>query len=58
MGSLPAGEEITKMEIYVRVEAEMADDFYLFVTAENSRPQARPSGRRALVQRQGAGFVK
>ncbi len=58
MGSLPAGEEITKMEIYVRVEAEMADDFYLFVTAENSRPQARPSGRRALVKRQGAGYVK
>lgn len=51
MGSLPATSDINTVEIYVRTGGFNADDYYLFVTAEQQRPLPQPLGRRALSPR-------
>ncbi|HEY0003865.1 MAG TPA: carboxypeptidase regulatory-like domain-containing protein [Pyrinomonadaceae bacterium] len=48
MGSLPTNTDLNETDIYVRVGGVATDEFELFVTAENRRPVARPSGRRAV----------
>lgn len=50
MGSLPMTSELDETDIYVRVGG-FSSDFDLFITAEQSRPVARPSDRRALSAR-------
>jgi hypothetical protein len=57
MGSLPATEDLNRMEVYVRVAGFEADDYTLFVTAEQQRPAPSPEGRR-LLKPKDAGFVK
>ena len=49
MGSLPATEDLNRAEVYVRVAGFDADDYTLFVTAEQQRPAPSPSGRRVLA---------
>jgi len=49
MGSLPATEDLNRAEVYVRVAGFDADDYTLFVTAEQQRPAPTPSGRRVLA---------
>jgi hypothetical protein len=51
MGSLPETSDINTAEIYVRTGGFNADDYYLFVTAEQQRPLPQPLGRRALTPR-------
>jgi hypothetical protein len=58
MGSLPADEAVNTAEVYVRVAGFDTDDYTLFVTAEQSRPAASPSGRRALTPKGGGLVVK
>ena len=48
MGSLPANEDLNRAEVYVRVAGFDADDYTLFVTAEQGRPAPSPSARRVL----------
>jgi len=49
MGSLPATEDLNRAEVYVRVAGFDADDYALFVTAEQQRPAPAPAGRRVLA---------
>ena len=49
MGSLPATEDLNRAEVYVRVAGFDADDYTLFVTAEQQRPAPAPSNRRVLA---------
>src|SRR5437763_6566059 len=51
MGSLPATEDLNRAEVYVRVAGFDADDYTLFVTAEQQRPAPSPSSRRVLAPR-------
>src|SRR5256714_1267277 len=46
MGSLPVTEDLNRAEVYVRVAGFDADDYTLFVTAEQQRPAPAPPGRR------------
>lgn len=58
MGSLPSTEDLNRAEIYVRVAGFDADDYALFVTAEQHRPAPAPSGRRVLSQKAAMTFIK
>src|ERR1043166_7489063 len=58
MGSLPSTEDLNRAEIYVRVAGFDADDYALFVTAEQRRPAPAPSGRRVLSQKAAMTFIK
>ena len=57
MGSLPAVEDLNRVEVYVRVAGFESDDYTLLVTAERARPAATPDGRR-LLKPKDAAFVK
>jgi len=58
MGSLPVTDALNTAEIYVRVAGFDADDYALFVTAEQQRPAPSPSGRRVLSQKMARTLVK
>jgi hypothetical protein len=58
MGSLPADADINTAEIYVRTGGFEADDYYLFITAEQQRPLAQPVGRHILNPRPAKYIVK
>ncbi|PYS81910.1 MAG: hypothetical protein DMF67_15040 [Acidobacteria bacterium] len=58
MGSLPASAALNTAEVYVRVAGFDADDYALFVTAEQQRPAPSPSGRRVLSQKMVRTIVK
>lgn len=58
MGSLPVTDALNTAEIYVRVAGFDADDYALFVTAEQQRPAPSPSGRRVLSQKMVRTLIK
>lgn len=58
MGSLPVTDALNTAEVYVRVAGFDADDYALFVTAEQQRPASSPSGRRVLSQKMARTIVK
>jgi hypothetical protein len=58
MGSLPVTDALNTAEIYVRVAGFDADDYALFVTAEQQRPASSPSGRRVLSQKMARTLIK
>jgi hypothetical protein len=58
MGSLPVTEALNTAEIYVRVAGFDADDYSLFVTAEQQRPAPSPSARRVLSQKMARTLIK
>ena len=58
MGSLPVTGALDTAEIYVRVAGFDADDYALFVTAEQQRPAPSPSGRRVLSQKIARTLIK
>ena len=58
MGSLPVTDALNTAEIYVRVAGFDADDYALFVTAEQQRPVPSPSGRRVLSQKMARTLIK
>jgi hypothetical protein len=58
MGSLPVTDALNIAEVYVRVAGFDADDYALFVTAEQQRPAPSPSGRRVLSQKMSRTIVK
>jgi hypothetical protein len=58
MGSLPSTEDLNRAEIYIRVAGFDADDYALFVTAEQQRPAPSPSARRVLSQKAAMTFIK
>ena len=58
MGSLPVTDALNTAEIYVRVAGFDADDYSLFITAEQQRPAPSPSGRRVLSQKMARTLVK
>lgn len=54
MGSLPASEDLNRVEVYVRVAGFETDDYTLLVTAERARPAHMPDGRRLLKPKDSA----
>lgn len=54
MGSLPASEDLNRVEVYVRVAGFESDDYTLLVTAERARPVHAPDGRRLLKPKDSA----
>ncbi len=54
MGSLPASEDLNRVEVYVRVAGFETDDYTLLVTAERARPAHAPDGRRLLKPKDSA----
>lgn len=54
MGSLPASEDLNRVEVYVRVAGFETDDYTLLVTAERARPVHAPDGRRLLKPKDAA----
>ena len=58
MGSLPVTDALNTAEIYVRVAGFDADDYALFVTAEQQRPAPSPSARRVLSQKMARTLIK
>lgn len=54
MGSLPASEDLNRVEVYVRVAGFESDDYTLLVTAERARPLHAPDGRRLLKPKDSA----
>ena len=60
MGSLPVTDALNTAESYVRVAGFDfdADDYTLFVTAEQQRPTPSPSGRRVLSQKMARTIIK
>ena len=60
MGSLPVTDALNTAESYVRVAGFDfdADDYTLFVTAEQQRPAPSPSGRRVLSQKMARTIIK